>query len=57
MVLFIKVYSLKRSTTQGGAHRIVDVEAASGKGTPSDGAPAGAEADAPDEKSEGREVR
>ncbi|KAI0293081.1 major facilitator superfamily domain-containing protein [Russula brevipes] len=56
MVLFIKAYSLKRLTIQGGARASMDVEAASGKGVPSDGPAADAEADIPDEISEGREA-
>ncbi|KAH9998106.1 MFS general substrate transporter [Russula compacta] len=53
MVLFVRAYSLKRATIQSGARADADVEAAADKGTSSDSAPA--EADIPDEKSEGHE--
>jgi hypothetical protein len=58
-VLFIKVYSLKRNTIQGGAHSKPDEEMAAGEATTAVEATtsggAGAGADASDEKSEGHE--
>ena len=52
-VLFIKAYSLKRTTIQGAAHPKPDAEATVGDVTGS--GEAGAEADTSDEKSEGHE--
>jgi len=54
MVLFIKAYTLKRTTIKGGARTSTDVEAAGREGTTSVGTPTAAEVetDLPDEKSE-----
>ncbi len=56
-VLFIKAYSLKRTTIQGGAHTKPDQEMATGDTTASGSAGERAEegADASDVKSEGHE--
>ncbi len=56
-VLFIKAYSLKRTTIQGGAHTKPDQEMATGDTTALGSAGEGAEegADASDVKSEGHE--
>ena len=56
-VLFIKAYSLKRTTIQGGAHIKPDQEMATGDTTASESAGEEAEegADASDVKSEGHE--
>ncbi|KAI9454976.1 MFS general substrate transporter, partial [Lactarius psammicola] len=51
MVLFIKAYSLKRTTIQGGAHAKADQEMAAGETTAS----GSVGADASDEKSDGHE--
>jgi len=53
-VLFIKAYTLNRTTVKGGARASADVEAAAGEGASSVGTPTAAEVDADlsDEKSE-----
>ncbi|KAF8503316.1 major facilitator superfamily domain-containing protein [Russula emetica] len=54
MVLFVKAYSLKRMTVQARAR--ADTEAAAGEERPPTGAPAEAEAEISDEKSERHEA-
>ena len=54
VVLFIKAYSLKRTTIQGTAHAKPDEEATVGDATASGGAGAGA--DATDENSDGHKA-
>ncbi len=54
-VLFIKAYSLKRTTIQGGAHTKPDQEIATGDTTASGSAGEGVEEGALDVKSEGHE--
>ena len=57
VVLFIKAYSLERTTIQGTAHAKPDEEATVGDATASGGAGADAGADATDEKSEGHSLQ
>src|SRR6266702_2300927 len=54
-VLFIKAYSLKRTTIRGGAHAKPDQEVATGDTTAGAGTGTDAWADASDEKSDGDE--